>query len=1131
MKFYDIPAEIITVRVKRTDRAEPLTEQPVASVSVSLTRPDEFEIRIKDTTIIVKLVEKTDVRRLNNELVTGKAMLAQLANTAADGSIDLQIAFFTDEREMGDIEIGVDEYVEDGIEKINRRKLTGMTLYNYLKDRCCFFCGDDVFFFISTGHAIDDVLKQEEMENIKAGSAPRPDSIRQNSFCVTGNGIRFIASEMTQDGKSIYIPSKLHKIKNRADKALRLARGKLKFIDWTKAGQIQALTKAQLSFLIKDQSSYLKKWDEFGDTEGALLLERARKVDVLHYCDSQQTREGYVSVRICQAPNSAFELLEKGTIEEVENVDEIPDYLENKKMTFAEFSGGIERSAEKDKILGEKSKEKKKKKKHIYFNIKGYDKTTKTLTIYDKESKSLGLETKNLPSSGKLILSLAGEIAIIKRRMSSRKAILEGRSANPQLGLLIEEKGEIRQIRTLPKIKPLTAFVKNNIFEENQPTLNQEKAIETALMTPDIALIQGPPGTGKTTVIAAILERLNEMADKRGINIKGQVLLTGFQHDAVENIITRYYLNGLPIPKIGKRSESSENDFNAFEIKLNNWCAEVAANIKEKNKDIITNVKKENEIVDAYLQYLNAPTRALSANLAKKIDLLGPAILGPDTSVRAANIAKKLSVQETLNNESNPKLDAVRRLRTRPESFADDGPDRAADALEDLEDSIKADERKLLNNASLWYDQDKSPPFLKELAELKKKLLVRFTFPPVFRAEKQNDEIISLAQEAIKKIRDTGFSSTDKKASALAEFTAELESNPYGMIDAVSDYSFAFAATCQQSVNELMQELKDITPYSENNRMEYEYVIVDEAARVSPRDLMIPMALGKRIILVGDHRQLPHIIDDEVARQMEEGETGKEESVWLEKSMFEYLFSERLDALKQKDGITRRVTLNTQYRMHPVLGDFISRNFYQRFAQEEKFESVRPESDFEHNLTDTDKKPAVWLDVPVSKGKSSYEGFSMIREVESTVIAQKLKIWINSEEGKDLSYGVISFYKAQAELIKNKLGKITDDKNKLRIGTVDSFQGMEFDVVFLSMVRTFRQDWKPKDENSKKQAYNLFGHLCLYNRLNVSMSRQKKLLVVVGDSGLLKNDLAKDFIPGLVDFYDLCQKKGKVLYA
>ncbi|MCA9209471.1 MAG: hypothetical protein KDA55_13995, partial [Planctomycetales bacterium] len=56
-----------------------------------------------------------------------------------------------------------------------------------------------------------------------------------------------------------------------------------------------------------------------------------------------------------------------------------------------------------------------------------------------------------------------------------------------------------------------------------------------------------------------------------------------------------------------------------------------------------------------------------------------------------------------------------------------------------------------------------------------------------------------------------------------------------------------------------------------------------------------------------------------------------------------------------------------------------------------------------------------------------------------------------------------------------------------------------------------------------------FGHLCLYNRLNVSMSRQKRLLVVVGDSHLLQNDLAEEFIPGLVDFLNLCRREGRVL--
>jgi superfamily I DNA and/or RNA helicase len=88
---------------------------------------------------------------------------------------------------------------------------------------------------------------------------------------------------------------------------------------------------------------------------------------------------------------------------------------------------------------------------------------------------------------------------------------------------------------------------------------------------------------------------------------------------------------------------------------------------------------------------------------------------------------------------------------------------------------------------------------------------------------------------------------------------------------------------------------------------------------------------------------------------------------------------------------------------------------------------------------------------------------------------------------------------------------------------------MEFDVVILSMVRTIPENWKPRLDDEEKQARGLFGHLCLYNRLNVSMSRQKRLLAVAGDPGLLRNDLAAKFIPGLLDFYQLCQTRGRVL--
>ena len=1116
MNFQDIPACILSIRVKPTTKTPALQEQPVFAVEAKLSRTDEFEIRLRDSVVFVRPVVTADIRLLNAELASGRSLLAQLASPAADGSIELQVAFFTgDSLEMGDVEIGVDEYVENGLAKM-RLGEKGKRPYEVLGQICCFQQGENAYFFLTAGPAIDEELKLDVDE---APREVRAEPTSKNSFGITGNGIRFVVTEkIMPGGNSIFIASRLKSKRNDPDRALRLAKGRLRFVDWTQAGQVQILAKAQMTALTQDDGSYLKKWDEFGDMEGELLLKQAREVGSLQFEGMTQRRDGTVTILITQASDSSWIALEKGAVPEVELVDELPDYLKIENFSFKDFAGGIEQSDEL-----------KRREERSYFNVVGFDKETRVLT----------LKTETLPrDSGKLILSLAGETAQIKRRMAARQAILEGRAANPQLGLLIEEQGQIARTREPQKTPPLTAFVRKKVFR-NDPTVMQEKAIEVALNTPDIALIQGPPGTGKTTVIAAILERLNEIADKRGTRIKGQILLTGFQHDAVENMIERLSLNGIPVPKFGKRSGAADDDYSAFERNLEDWCSKLAAELRERNPRI-AEVEQEREIKNLFLQYIQAPSRPLAGSLARKIASLGVAVLGEGGMRRAENLAKNLTREEKLNEDSSQWLNAARRLRVQSESFSDDGPERSEDALEDLRDVLEENERELLDAASLWRSEDGPPSFLADLAALKMKLLVRFSSPPVFRVEKQNDEVIALAEFAIQRIMTAGHSAKNKKSAALAEFLAELEGNPYGMMDALSDYSFAFAATCQQSVNRRMQAQKGMTGSDLNKSMEYEYVIVDEAARVSPRDLMVAMAQGKRIILVGDHRQLPHIIDEEVARQMEEGEGAQDENDWLKKSMFQHLFSARLKTLEEYDGITRRVTLDKQYRMHPLLGSFISRNFYERFDPMEQFDSGRPVSDFAHALSSTNGKPAVWLDVPAQIGRHQKDGTSWTRPAEATVIVRKLNEWMSSDAGKGLSFGVISFYKAQAGLIRKQLRNIADDDKKLRVGTVDSFQGMEFDVVFLSMVRTMpnresieackrRVISKGETWTDTREAQFCFGHLCLYNRLNVSMSRQKKLLVVVGDTGALQNQLAEDFVPGLVDFLQLCRREGVVL--
>jgi superfamily I DNA and/or RNA helicase len=236
------------------------------------------------------------------------------------------------------------------------------------------------------------------------------------------------------------------------------------------------------------------------------------------------------------------------------------------------------------------------------------------------------------------------------------------------------------------------------------------------------------------------------------------------------------------------------------------------------------------------------------------------------------------------------------------------------------------------------------------------------------------------------------------------------------------------------------------------------------------------------------------------------------------------------------DGIKRTVTLDKQYRMHPVLGQFVSDVFYREHG--EAFTSGRDSSEFLHGLKRYGGAVAAWAEIPFAKGRE-YGKHSKRRGVEARWIAEEAKRIMN--ERPDFSVGVISFYSAQVDEIlmqmeKVGLAEVMEDgtlriadtwretrdqsgklKERLRVGTVDAFQGKEFDIVFLSMTRS--NDLSSTDQTLARKK---FGHLMLENRLCVAMSRQQRLLVVVGDPEMLRGPTAEETMPGLVQFYKVC---------
>ena len=102
----------------------------------------------------------------------------------------------------------------------------------------------------------------------------------------------------------------------------------------------------------------------------------------------------------------------------------------------------------------------------------------------------------------------------------------------------------------------------------------------------------------------------------------------------------------------------------------------------------------------------------------------------------------------------------------------------------------------------------------------------------------------------------------------------------------------------------------------------------------------------------------------------------------------------------------------------------------------------------------------------------------------------------------------------------------SNGEERLRIGTVDAFQGKEFDVVLLSNVRSSARKISANSEHPEqrdKQLNSKYGFLRLANRMNVAMSRQRKLLIVVGDLSMTGGEEAQEAVPALVNFVELCR--------
>lgn len=277
--------------------------------------------------------------------------------------------------------------------------------------------------------------------------------------------------------------------------------------------------------------------------------------------------------------------------------------------------------------------------------------------------------------------------------------------------------------------------------------------------------------------------------------------------------------------------------------------------------------------------------------------------------------------------------------------------------------------------------------------------------------------------------------------------------------------------------------------YVKLRSLHFDACIVDEASQCIMPFALIPCLLSKRWVLVGDHKQLEPLVLDQRAREVLDS--------WFDMAARD---------LEETGGITM---LDVQYRCPHEVGSYLSRQFY-----ESRLENDEVGDDHDHpplsmdpgNLSSavnermkragidanlsiegasTIMDPASHLIYLDTEGRSRERGRRSKSNTGEAILASEV-IGVMGEATEDLLF--LSPYQAQNHLVR----ELCD--GDIRMGTVDSYQGRQADVVVLSLVRS--------------NTNGILGFLRNVRRLNVAMSRCMKKLIVISDSTTIRMNRA-----------------------
>jgi len=281
----------------------------------------------------------------------------------------------------------------------------------------------------------------------------------------------------------------------------------------------------------------------------------------------------------------------------------------------------------------------------------------------------------------------------------------------------------------------------------------------------------------------------------------------------------------------------------------------------------------------------------------------------------------------------------------------------------------------------------------------------------------------------------------------------------------LADNHQIIGVTCNQIDHLLDQDSED-----------FDLVIVDECSKATLPEWIMAMSVGRKCILVGDHKQLPPTFCEEESDALDT----------LSEAKARLIKDGVIDKIFEHLPITMKGQLSKQYRMLPHIGSFISKNFYNGNLRHHR-------EDTDHDFTHFG-----WFTYDSRGYRVPNEPGGVLenqREVEIITyslveMCSRRKHKATKSQQRKLSVAVITPYRAQCRALREAINKL-DIREYLavEVDTVDAFQGRQADIVFFSFVRTT-------------------GPATFYadsRRMNVAISRARDAVYLIGDRKYIKS--------------------------